>query len=351
MLPRETIGPYQLLERLGAGGMAEVYLARVNGASGFSKLVALKMLLPGLQDDGRLQKLLITEAKLAARLSHRNLVAVHDFGMSDGRYYMRMDYIDGCDLARAHQKAPLPPPLTLLIAEEVASALAYLHRVRDEAGRPLGLVHRDVNPTNVLLSKAGDVKLTDYGVIKATALASFTAANALKGKYAYMSPEQVKGAAIDARSDQFSLGVMLYEMLAGRRPFDATHHVELLEQIRSAEIKPLKGVDRAIRKLVNRLLERDPKARYADCHRVADEIARVRHRRALRIDGGPAAHRHLADWLNERLARLAQTDAAKDTEVAASQSRHTVASTTHAETSSEAVEPDTADGNAAAADN
>ena len=181
--------------------MAEVYLAQTFGASGFEKAVALKVLRPELRDNARLQRLLIEEARLGARLSHRNLVGVHDLGVDRGVYHVRLDLVDGPDLGRVlHRRGTVPTAVALLVTEEVALALHYLHRAEDDRGRPLGLVHRDVSPANVLLSKEGEVKLADLGVAKATLLADITRAGVLKGKYAYMSPEQVAGDPLSAAS-------------------------------------------------------------------------------------------------------------------------------------------------------
>src|SRR5688572_21566443 len=215
------LGPYRLVSRLGHGGMAEVWLALAYGASGFEKKVAVKLLLPECRGHGELERLLIEEARLGARLSHRNLVGVHDLGIDEGTYYVRMDFVDGVDLATRLRRGRPAPELALLVAWEVALALEYVHGVADDAGRPLGLVHRDVSPANILVSRAGEVKLADFGVAKATMLADLTREGVRKGKYAYMSPEQVAGDPLTPRSDHFGLGVTLMELLAGRRPYDA----------------------------------------------------------------------------------------------------------------------------------
>src|SRR5262245_36606433 len=206
-----TLGPYRLVRRLGHGGMAEVWLAVAHGASGFEKKVALKTLLPEVASDPEATRGLLAEARLAARLQHRNLVGVHDLGVDDGVYYVRMDWVDGADLATIAGGRPLPAPLALLVAEEIAAALDYVHRAADDDGRPLGLVHRDVSPANILISRGGDVKLGDFGIAKATMLAHVTRGGVRKGKYAYMSPEQASGDSLGPTSDQFALGVTLME--------------------------------------------------------------------------------------------------------------------------------------------
>lgn len=289
-LPRQ-LGPYRLLRRLGHGGMAEVFLAVAHGASGFEKRVALKTLLPELQGDGEYERTLIEEARRAAGFSHRNLVAVHDLGVAAGTYFVRMDWVDGADLATLLARARPPAPLALLVAEELAHALAYLHGLADEAGRPLGLVHRDVSPANVLLSRAGDVKLGDFGIAKATRLADATQGGARKGKYAYMSPEQVTGAALTAASDQFALGITLYEMLTGARPYDGDGPLETMERIRAAAPPAVASLDVDLAAVVTRCLARSPRDRFPDAAALARALATARRTRA------PAGPEELARWV------------------------------------------------------
>jgi serine/threonine-protein kinase len=289
-----TVGPYRLIRRIGAGGMAEVFLAVAYGASGFEKRVAIKTLLPQLRDNGRLQRLLIEEARLGAHLQHANLVQVHELGVADGIYYVRMDFVDGADLKTLVQRELPPPGLALLVAEQVVLALAYLHTAEDPRGRPLGLVHRDVSPSNILVSRAGEVKLADFGVAKATLLADVTQVNVLKGKYAYLSPEQVAGERLDARSDQFGLGVTMTELLRGRRPYEGENPLETMEQIRAAEPPDLGGLPRDLRRLVSRCLARDPEDRFEDDEALRQAIEACRHKR-------PAAPKDLARWVGDRL--------------------------------------------------
>ena len=189
--------------------MAEVFLAVAYGASGFEKRVAIKTLRPELEGSGELERLLIEEARLGARLAHRNLVGVHELGVAEGRYYVRMDHVDGADLAWLLGRERPPAELSLWIAGELALALDCVHAATDDEGRPLGLVHRDVSPSNVLLSRRGEVFLGDFGIAKATLLQDVTRAGVRKGKYAYMSPEQVSGKPLGPASDLFGLGVLL----------------------------------------------------------------------------------------------------------------------------------------------
>ncbi len=224
-----AFGPYQLLERLGQGGMAEVFRAKAFGASGFETTVVVKRLLPERAGDPHYEKMFIEEARLHARLHHRNLVQAHELGVVEGAYYVRLEWVDGADLGTLLAGRAMEGALALLVGEELALALDYVHRAADEAGRPLGLVHRDVSPSNVLLSKEGEVKLADFGIAKATLLREQTRSGVRKGKYAYMSPEQVRGAALSAASDQYALAVTLAELLTGERPFDDEAREEVPE--------------------------------------------------------------------------------------------------------------------------
>jgi serine/threonine-protein kinase len=290
---RARLGPYRLVRRLGRGGMAEVFLATAFGASGFEKQIALKTLLPELQGNGELERLLIEEARLGGALSHRNLIAVDELGVDAGVYFVRMEYVDGVDLATRSRRGRPPLELALFVVEEVALALAYVHAFAGADGRPLGLVHRDVSPSNILVSRAGEVKLADFGVAKATGLADVTRANVRKGKYAYMSPEQVAGAPLSPASDQFSLGVTLMELLCGRRPYDGDGDTPLatMDRIREAAPPDVRELDADLQELVLRCLAKKPEARFEDMESLRRAVSSARARRA------PAAPPDLARWL------------------------------------------------------
>ena len=291
-----TLGPYRLVRRLGHGGMAQVFEAMAFGASGFEKRVALKTLLPELHGDGEFERLLIEEARLGAWLSHRNLVQVHDLGVDRGTYYVRMDYVDGGDLATLSRRGALRAPFTLLIAEEVAIALEYVHSLRDDAARPLGLVHRDVSPSNVLISRWGEVKLADFGIAKATLLAETTRASIRRGKYAYMSPEQIGGKTLSAQSDQFGFGVMLMELLTGSRPFDGETPVETMDRIREARPPDVSGLDQELGDIVLRCLAREPGRRFPSPEALRQALAQARRRQPLLV-GIPDLGRWVAETL------------------------------------------------------
>ncbi len=284
------LGGYRVLARIGSGGMAEVFAGERVGASGFRKPVAIKALLPERADEPELQRQLIAEAKLGATLHHANLVEVLDLGVDDGRYFMVMERVDGLDLRRALVRSRPAPGVALAIVDAVAAALAHLHRARDERGRPLGIVHRDVTPSNILLSRQGEVKLADYGIAKATAHASQTAAGVVRGKFAYLSPEQVEGAALSGGSDQFALGVVAVELLTGSRPFEADDVATTLERIRRAAPR-LDGVPESLQPMLRRVLARVPAERFEGM----DELRRALA--AARAGLEPAGDASIAAWV------------------------------------------------------
>jgi eukaryotic-like serine/threonine-protein kinase len=307
------LGPYAILERLGVGGMAEVHLARRFGASGWEKLVALKTLRPERRGEPELERMLVTEARLGAMFAHPGLIGVHDLGLADGVYYLCMDYVDGADLAAllAADPEPIPAPLALLIAEQLAATLAYVHALTDASGRPLGLVHRDLSPANLLCSRAGELKLGDFGIAKATAEAERTWGRIRKGKYAYMAPEQITGEPITAAADLFALGVTLHECLLGRRPFDrATSNpgfegdspLALMEAVRIAHLPSdhdFGDLDADLVVLLRRCLARAP----ADRPSATELVAALQ---AARRRVPPVGILDLAGWVR---ARLSERDA------------------------------------------
>lgn len=269
--PGERFGQYTLLERIAVGGMAEVWKARMRGVEGFQKTVAIKRILPHMTDNAEFVGMFIDEAKLAAQLTHPNIVHIYDLGKLGRDYYIAMEYVDGRDLrsllnAARRKGMPLPLGLSLLIAARVASALDYAHRKRDFEDQELSLVHRDVSPQNVLLTTEGDVKLCDFGIAKAVSKASQTQMGALKGKLQYMSPEQAWGRPVDSRSDLFSLGAVLFEMVTGERLFTGESEISVLESVRQGHTRRPSQVDptvpREVDEIVARSLGIDPKDRF-----------------------------------------------------------------------------------------
>jgi serine/threonine-protein kinase len=291
---RTSIGPYQLVRLVGRGGMAEVHLAIAHGASGFSRRVAIKTLAPELANDVDLTRALIHEATIAGALHHRNLVSVLGLGVDDGEYYVVLEYVDGGDLASLVEDTAMPEPLALHVVHEVALGLAFLHAARDDRGLPLGIVHRDVSPANLLMSTAGDVKLADFGIAKATALADLTVAGARKGKYAYMSPEQLAGEPVAPASDQFGLAVTLVELVAGHRPFAGDTPWATMDAIR-AGAPDLAGVPDDVVLIARRALAVDPRDRYRSIDDVIDAII------ALRASRPSVGSRELGAWVLTRI--------------------------------------------------
>lgn len=275
-LPR-TFGRYRLFEQVGKGGMAQIYLARAETELGATRLVVVKQILPAFADDPRFAEMLIHEAKLAARLGHKNIAQVFDLGRAEtgatSRLFIAMEYVEGFDLNAllrqcSAQKIALPAEHALGIVAEVLDGLDYAHRRIDDDGKPVGIVHRDVSPSNVLVSYDGEVKLCDFGIAHANDLVRETDHDALKGKAGYMSPEHAAGDgnAIDARADVFAAGILLWELLAGRRLYARREELSLLDQAKRAEVPrlPDRGMPKheVLASLVAHALAKDPAERF-----------------------------------------------------------------------------------------
>jgi serine/threonine protein kinase len=281
--PGLVFGPYRLIEKVATGGMAEIFRAARRGVEGFEKTVAVKRILPHLSDNREFVTMFVDEAKTVAQLAHPNIVSIYDLGRIHGSYYIAMEYVHGRDLRsilrRSREKElPLAPGLAVLIASRVCAGLGYAHRRLDERGRPMKIVHRDVSPQNILISFEGDVKLTDFGIATAAHKASVTERGMLRGKLTYMSPEQTRGGRVDHRSDLFSLGVVLYELATGERPFGTPGHSDanLLEAIRACDFAPARdlvpGLPPSLDRVLQRALAREPHERYADADALRREL-------------------------------------------------------------------------------
>jgi len=265
-------GQYELLERIAVGGMAEVYRGRVAGAEGFEKLVAIKRVLPEFARDERFISMLLTEARIHSALSHRNIVQIHDLGISeDGEYFIVLEYVEGHDLravieAATKLEVQIPDAIALHIADELAQALHFAHELKDAQGHALGIIHRDVSPSNVLLSNSGEVKLSDFGIAKRQQ--DHSVVGALKGNLVYMSPEQARKATVDRRTDVFSLGAVLFEMLTGQKLRDITNEVDGWRDVASGKIRSVRearpDIPDGFEALLNRALAADPADRFPD---------------------------------------------------------------------------------------
>ncbi len=288
-------GKYQLLELVGRGGMAEVFKAKARGVEGFEKIVVIKRILPELANNRRFVELFVQEAKLAVLLSHANIVQVFDLGREAETYFIAMEHIAGYDLARVLRRCArlgrtMGPAMAAHVAAEVAKGLDYAHRRRDVHGRPLGIVHRDVSPHNVLLSFEGEVKLTDFGIAKARTLVEpQQEAASIKGKYAYMAPEQARGEPVDARADVFSLGVVLYELLAGVNPFRAASDYETLQRVRVGRAPDLgevaSEVPAELAAIVSRAMASKPAARFETAGAMYEELVHFLFASGERVGG------------------------------------------------------------------
>ncbi len=287
------LGRYKLLRRVGTGGMAEVWKAVVRGPAGFEKVVAIKRILPHLLGETD-SEMFAAEAKLVARLEHPNIVQVFDFGVGDPNathgpglthadYYMAMEYVAGqdlCDLLRrlADRGRRMPIEAALFIAGEVAKALAYAHAETDADGRPLGIVHRDISPQNILVSYRGEVKVVDFGIAKVASAVAQTQSGVWKGKIGYLSPEQANLRPLDHRSDLFGIGLLLYEMVTGRRLFTGDSSDAIFERIaafQGLEPAALAEIPERVRPIVGRLLQADREARYQDAAAVEADLGRL----------------------------------------------------------------------------
>lgn len=286
-LPTESgqvLGDYTLIERIAVGGMAEVWKARRRGVEGFEKIVAIKRILAHLTDSPELVSMLIDEAKLAARLSNPNIVQIYDLGKVEDDFFIAMEYVDGTDLRSALKAArqhdlPMPVGVAIMVTARLARALDYAHRLKGDDQRELGLIHRDVSPQNVLISNEGDIKLCDFGIAKAVTSVGHTQMGALKGKLQYMSPEQAWGKKLDARSDIFSLGAVLFEVLTGTKLFTGDSEIGVLDAVRDCRLTSPRAIDPDIpeeaERIVLRALAKVPEDRYQRAGALAAELESV----------------------------------------------------------------------------
>jgi serine/threonine protein kinase len=274
-------GKYLLLERVNVGGMAEVFKAKAFGVEGFERLVAVKRILPSIAEDQEFITMFIDEAKIAVQLTHANIAQIFDLGKVGESFFIAMEYVHGKDLRAIFDRArkrgeTVPVPMACYLAMKVNEGLDYAHNKKDPSGRELSLVHRDVSPQNLLMSYDGEVKLIDFGIAKAAGKAGKTQAGILKGKFGYMSPEQVRGLPLDRRSDIFAIGIVLYELLTGERLFVGESDFSTLEKVRNVEIMPPSTYNRRIpeelEQIVLKALAKDVDDRYQTAMDLHDDL-------------------------------------------------------------------------------
>jgi serine/threonine-protein kinase len=297
-----NLGRYELMGRLASGGMAEVYLAKAAGPMGFEKRLVVKRILPHLAEDASFIEMFFAEARLVAKLDHPNIVQIFDFGESGGEYYLAMEYIDGLNLRILSKRTRvagerLPVSLCAKIVSFACEGLAYAHEfVEPETGMPLRLVHRDISPDNILVSTNGAVKLADFGIAKAANQMHRTQTGVVKGKVAYMPPEQLRGKTLDARTDLFALGVVLYELLSGRKPFEAENETGMVLAILHEEPVPITehraDVPGSVQRIIGRALAKEPNDRYASCRELQMDLERY-----LRTCDEPVGAIDIARWV------------------------------------------------------
>jgi len=274
-------GKYLLLGRISVGGMAEVFKAKSFGVQGFEKIIAIKRILPSLCGDDDFISMFIDEAKIAGQLAHANIGQIHELGQVDGTHFIAMEYIWGRDLLQLQNRfkkrgRTLSTSAASFIVMKVCEGLQYAHKKRDVLGAPMEIVHRDCSPQNVVISFEGEVKLIDFGIARAASRSSRTNAGVLKGKFGYMSPEQVRGLPLDRRSDIFSLGIILFEALTGKRLFDGESDFSTLEKVRNVEIDEVAlsqgDVPDPLQAIVRKALARSPEERYQWCSEMRDDL-------------------------------------------------------------------------------
>ncbi|MDX9720445.1 MAG: protein kinase [Myxococcota bacterium] len=280
-LPRQ-FGKYELVKKIGSGGMAEVFLARSFGAEGLEKLLVIKKILPAFAQKARFVTMFIDEAKIAVTLNHPNIVQTYDFGRVDENYFIAMEYVEGTDLAkilaRARPHRVMPMGDALYLGIELCKGLDYAHHRTDKYGEPLNLVHRDISPHNLLISRDGDLKIVDFGIAHARNQ-SKESDGLIQGKYSYMSPEQTLGGAVDHRSDQFSAGIVLFEMLFGRPLFQLSTPEETLNLVRAAVLPDFSTltprIPDALERILFKALDRLPQRRFPSIREMQVELYRV----------------------------------------------------------------------------
>jgi serine/threonine-protein kinase len=274
---------YRVVEKLESGGMAEVFRAESEGLQGFKKQVAIKRVLPHLSEKKKFISMFLDEARLSAQLSHSNCVQVFDIGVGDNAYFIVMEFVDGANLkaiaeSLKKQGRDFPVPAAAYIAHEICKGLAYAHEMTDGTGVPLRIVHRDMSPPNVLLTKFGEVKIVDFGLAKANSQLEKSEPGIIKGKFSYLSPEAAMGQEVDSRTDIFAVGIILWELLAGQRLFLGETDFQTVKKVQQAVVPPIgqinKKVPPELERIVNKSLARDPTQRYGTARELGVDLSK-----------------------------------------------------------------------------
>ncbi len=321
----KRLGKYEILALLALGGTAEIYLARIGGAAGFEKYVVVKCLHDHLADDADFVKMFLDEARMAAMLDHSNIVQTFELGEYQNRYYMVMEFLAGLSLAMVVRRAAerlqgglLPMPLVLNIAAQACAGLHYAHE-RTANGKPLNMVHRDISPQNLVISFEGVVKVVDFGIARAELRETKTKAGTIKGKFAYMSPEQCIAANVDRRTDVFALGVIVHELLVGRRLFKRNSPYETYQAVIECAVQPPSRLnnqlDPAIDPIVMKALAKDKEQRYPTAEAFGDAMLGYLHHRGKGSGGnevGRFFEQQFADELTEHAERMRELIAGRD---------------------------------------
>ena len=320
------LGRYELLARLATGGMGEIFLARLEGAAGFEKLFVVKRILPHLADDQRFRQMLIAEARLSSRLSHANICQVYELGETDGHLFIVMEYLDGITLLPLLRKASkeggaLDFGFVGGVLQQASDALHYAHELKEQrTGENLGIVHRDVTPSNIFLTEAGVAKVLDFGIAKVKDASSNTQTGTVKGKYAYMAPEQLRGGGLDRRADVFALGVVSFEMIALRRLFQRKTDYLTFRAVMEQPIPDVRryraDVPEALAAVLSKALDRDPNNRFESARQFGTAILD-----ALAPIGRPWSQGEISDFIRQEFAAdISKRNAAVQTSISRSAS-------------------------------
>ncbi len=299
-------GKYLLLDRINIGGMAEVWRAKTFGAGGFERIVAIKRILPNIAEDEEFISMFIDEAKITVQLNHANIAQIYELANLSNSYFIAMEYVSGKDMRAMFDRCrkrgdPAPIPLICYVMAQCCEGLDYAHRAKDKQGRDMSIVHRDVSPQNVLISYDGEVKVIDFGIAKAAGKATKTQAGILKGKFGYMSPEQIRGLPLDGRSDIFAIGVCLYEMLTGERLFIGESDFSVLEKVRKVDVLPPSHFNQKIpdrlERIVMKALAKEVEDRYQQAAEIGEEL-----RAFMYATGNVFARKDLAAFMKATFA-------------------------------------------------